>query len=128
MVPTPPHPKALEETEREGIPGPVEMPREEGLDGMRYALWDATGWHRDCSPRAWRNRATSERKRKGWEIAVRIEKIIRTGLHESRRQQEKETMETLGEGPGDLYKGCLDRGPGSFGAPDLYRVEDGCVE
>jgi hypothetical protein len=65
MVPTPPHPKALEEIEREGIPGPVKMPREEGLDGVRYALWDATGWHRDYSPRAWRNRATAEQKRKG---------------------------------------------------------------
>jgi hypothetical protein len=32
---------------------------------MRYTLWDATGWHRDYSPPAWRNRATEEQKRIG---------------------------------------------------------------
>jgi hypothetical protein len=30
--------------------GLVEVLRDEGLDGVRYALWDATGWHRDYSP------------------------------------------------------------------------------
>jgi hypothetical protein len=52
-----PHLQVLEEIERVGIPGMLEVLREEGIDGVRYALWDATGWHRDCSPRAWRNRA-----------------------------------------------------------------------
>jgi hypothetical protein len=42
---------------------------------VRYALWDATGWHRDYSPPAWRSRATEEQKREGWEMAVRIEKV-----------------------------------------------------
>ena len=51
---------------------------------MRYILWDATGWHRDNSPPAWRNRATDEQKRIGWEMAVRIEKIICTVLREAR--------------------------------------------
>ena len=50
MRTTPPHLKALEEIEREGIHGLVEVLREEGLDAVRYALWDATGWHRDDSP------------------------------------------------------------------------------
>jgi hypothetical protein len=74
MRDTPPHLKTLEEIEREGIPGLVELLREEGLDTVRYVLWDATGWHRDYSPPTWRNRATAEQKRKGWEMAVRIEK------------------------------------------------------
>lgn len=41
MKDTPPHLKALEEIEREGIPGLVEVLREEGLDAVRYVLWDA---------------------------------------------------------------------------------------
>jgi hypothetical protein len=85
MSDTPPHLKtleeiALEEIEKTGIPGLIEGLREEGLDGVRYALWDATGWQRDYSPPAWRNRATEEQKRKGWEMAVRIEKKVGMGL------------------------------------------------
>ena len=38
--------KALEQVEREGIPGLVEVLREEGLDAVRYFLWEATAWHR----------------------------------------------------------------------------------
>jgi hypothetical protein len=69
MGPTPPHLKALEEIERGGIPGLVEVLREEGTDGVRYALWDATGWHRDYSPPARRIRATEQQKKIGWEMA-----------------------------------------------------------
>ena len=65
MKDTPPHLKTLAEIERECVPGLVEVLREEGLDAVRYALWDATGWHRDYSPPAWRNRATAEQKRIG---------------------------------------------------------------
>jgi hypothetical protein len=43
MRDTPPHLKALQELEKTGIPGPVEVLREEGLDAVRYVLWDATG-------------------------------------------------------------------------------------
>ncbi len=43
----PPHLKALEEIERECIPGLVEVLREEGIEAVRYALWDMTGWHRN---------------------------------------------------------------------------------
>ena len=60
-----PHLKILEEIEREGLPGLVEVLREEGLDAVRYVLWDATAWHRDYSPPAWRNKATVEQRRKG---------------------------------------------------------------
>ena len=75
----------------------MEVLREEGIDDVRYALWDATGWHRDYSSPAWRNRATEEQKRKGWEMAVRIEKILCTVLDEAHKRQVEETTETLSE-------------------------------
>ncbi len=80
------------------------MLREEGTDGARYALWDATGWHRDYSPPAWRSRATAEQKRTGWEMAVRIEKILCAMLHETHKRQVEETMDALAEGPEDMYR------------------------
>ena len=43
------HLKALEEIERTALPGLVEVLRTEGIEGVRYALWDMTGWHRDYS-------------------------------------------------------------------------------
>ena len=74
---------------------------------MRYALWDATGWHRYYSPPAWRNRATGEQKRKGWEMAVRIEKIVATVLDEAHEQQVEERRDVLSEGPEEFYKSYL---------------------
>ncbi len=85
----------------------MEVLREEGTDAVRYVLWDATGWHRDDSPLAWRNRATAEQKREGWEMAVRIEKIIATVLHESCKRQVEETMDALSEGPEGFYESHL---------------------
>ncbi len=79
-----------------------------GLDAVRHVLWDATGWHRDYSPPAWRKRATEEQKRMGWEMAVRIEKILATVVHESHEQQVEETMDTLAEGPEGFYNRYLD--------------------
>jgi hypothetical protein len=108
MKEPPPHLKALEEIEREGIPGLVEVLREESIDAVRYVLWDVTGWHRDYSPAAWRNRATEEQKRIGWEMAVRMEKIICTVLHEAHERQVEEAMDTLAEGPeGRSYSQAL---------------------
>jgi hypothetical protein len=78
--------------------------REEGLDAVRYVLWDATGWHKDYSPLAWRNRATEEQKRVGWGMAMRIEKILYTVLDEAHKWQVEETTETLSEGPAGLYR------------------------
>src|SRR5215211_3835379 len=101
--PTPPHLKTLEEIEKTGIPGLVEVLREEGIDAVRYALWDATGWHRDYSPPPWSNRATAEQKQVGWEMAVRIEKIICTVLDEAHKRQVEETMDTLSEGPEGFF-------------------------
>ena len=43
MRDTPPHLRALEEIEKTSVSGLVEMLREEGLDTVRYVLWDATG-------------------------------------------------------------------------------------
>ena len=69
MSPTPLHLEALEEIEQAGIPGLLEVLREEGIDAVKHALRDATGWYRDYSPPTWRNRATAEQKRIGWEMA-----------------------------------------------------------
>jgi hypothetical protein len=43
----------------------------------------------------WRNRATAEQKRIGWEMAVRIEKILRTVTCKAHKRQVEETMQTL---------------------------------
>ena len=58
----------------------VEVLRTEGIERVRYALFDMTGWHRDYDPCLWRSRADEEQKRVGWEMWVRMEKIIATVL------------------------------------------------
>ena len=103
-----PHLRTLEELERTSVPGLVEVLREEGIDAVRYALWDATGWHRGYSSPAWRHQATAEQDRRGWETAVRIEKILCTVLDEAHNRQVEETAETLSEGPESFYKSNLD--------------------
>ena len=82
----------------------MEVLREEGLDAVRYVLGDATGWHQDYSPPVWRNRAPEEQKRIGWEMAVRIEKILCTVLNEAHKQQTEEVMKALSEGPEGFYR------------------------
>jgi hypothetical protein len=64
----------------------------------------ATGWHRDYSSPTWRNKATAEQKRNGWEMAVRIEKILCTVLVEAHERQVEETTETLSEGQEEFYR------------------------
>ena len=59
-------------------------------------------------PPAWRNRATEQQKRIGWEMAVRIEKILCTVLDEAHKRQAEEVMEALSEGPEGFYKNHLD--------------------
>ena len=104
-----PHLRTLEEIERTCVPGLVEVMRTEGTDGVRYALWDMTAWHRDYSPAAWRSRATEEQKRVGWESWVRMEKIIATVLHEAYERQVEEAMDALAEGPDGFYGSSADR-------------------
>ena len=65
MRETPRHLKTLEDIERGCIPGLVNVLREEGLEAVRYFLWDLTGWHRNHDPVLWRHRATEEQKREG---------------------------------------------------------------
>jgi hypothetical protein len=101
---TPPHLEALEEVERNGMADLVEVLREEGLDGVRYALWDATGWRGDYSQTTRRNRATEEQKRVGWEMAVRIEKIIAMVLHEAHERHVEETMDIFSKNPEGFCK------------------------
>ena len=93
---TSPHLKTLEEIEGEGIPDLIEVLRMEHLDTVRYGLWNASGWHRDYGPSAWRNRTTAGQKRKDWEAAVRIEKIIVTVLHAAHARQVEEVMDKIG--------------------------------
>ena len=104
MGQTPRHLKTLEEIERECIPGLVRVLKEEGLEAVRYALWDTIGWHRDYDPCLWRSRADEERKRVGRETWVRMEKIIALVLQKARERQVEEAMDALEDGPEGLYK------------------------
>ena len=71
-------------------------------------MWDMMGRHRDYDLCLWRSRGAGERKRVGWEMWVRMEKIIAVVLHEAHRRRLEEAMEALGEGPEGFYGGCLD--------------------
>ncbi len=62
----------------------MQVLREEGIEGVRYALWDMTNWHVDYDSCIWSSRATAEQKRVGWEMWVRMEKILTVVLHEAR--------------------------------------------
>ena len=98
-----PHLKTLDEIERDCIPGLVEVHRTEGIEGVRYALWDMTDWHIKYDPCIWRSRATPEQKRVGWEMWVRMEKIIATVLHEAHEKQVDAAMDAFEEGPESFY-------------------------
>ena len=79
-----------------------------GLDCVRYALWDTTGRHRDYDLCLWRRRADEEQKRVGWEMRMRMEKIIATILHEAHERQVGEVTDALEEGPEGFYGSSLD--------------------
>ncbi len=106
---TPPHLKTLEEIERGRSLGLVEVLREEGLEAVRYSLWDMTGWHAEYDPCIWRDRAAGEQKRIGWEMRVRMDRIMCAVLREAHeRRQMEETMDALEDGPERFYKSYLD--------------------
>jgi hypothetical protein len=66
---------------------------------VRYALWNVIGVAPRLLSPAWRSRATEEQERIGWEMAVRIERIIATVHDEAHKQRVEEVMETLGYAP-----------------------------
>ena len=104
MGPMPEHLEALEEIETHGLPGLAEVLRQEGLEAVRYVLWDATGWHENYAVAlAQKSNATKEEQRKGWEMFVFIEKILVTVLHEVLKQQAQETIVACSEGPEAFY-------------------------
>ncbi len=55
MVNPPPHLRTLKEIECYCIFGLVEVLQTESIEGVRYTLWDMTGWHRDYDPCVWRS-------------------------------------------------------------------------
>jgi hypothetical protein len=56
------------------------------------------GWHSNYDPCIWRNRTTEEQKRIGWEMWVRMDKIMCAVLREAHERQVEETMDTLADG------------------------------
>ncbi len=74
------------------------------MEGVRYALWDMTGWRRDYDPCVWRSRATEDQKREDWEMWVRMDKIIARVLNAADERQMEETMRALGDGPERFYR------------------------
>ena len=98
------HLDVLKEIEREGLPGLVEVLCQEGLDAVRYVLWDVTGWDRDYGfLLALRSDVLEEEKRVGWEMFVFIEKILVMVLHEGLKRQARDTMDALSERPEGFY-------------------------
>jgi hypothetical protein len=79
--------------------------RQEGLEAVRYLLWEATGWHQEYALvlALRRSGVTEEHKRNGWEMFVRMEKILATVLNDVLGQQVEEAMQALSEGPEGLY-------------------------
>ncbi len=69
--------------------------------------------HHGLAPRLhdlclWRNRVTEVQKRVGWEMWVRMDKIMCAVLREAHEGQVEETMDALEEGPEGFYKSYLD--------------------
>lgn len=54
-------------------------------------------------PCIWRSRATEEQKRAGWEMWVRMEKIIAVVLKKVHGRQTEEAMNAFEEGPEGFY-------------------------
>ncbi len=104
MSPTPEYLAALEELERDGLPGLVEVLHQEGLDAVRLILWDVTRWDQDYGfLLALRSDVSEEQKRVGWEMFVFIEKILVTDLREALKRQAGEIIDVLSDGPEAFY-------------------------
>lgn len=104
MSPMPEYLEALEEIERDGLPGLVEVLHQEGLDAVRLILWDVTRWDQDYGfLLAMRSDVSEEHKRVGWEMFVFIEKILVTVLREALKRQAGEIIDVLSDGPEAFY-------------------------
>ncbi len=99
-----PHLRTLKEIERAGVPG---LPRGGPADGEHRRRPLRPVGHDRLAPRydpcVWRSRASDGQKRVGWEMWVRMEKIIATVLHEALGRQVVEAMDALAEGPEGFY-------------------------
>src|SRR3712207_9311643 len=85
---------------------------------VRYALRDPTDWRKGRSPFAQCNRATEEQKREGWEMAVRIEKIVCTVLNDAQKGRSRRRWRRSPRG----LRGSLGRGWPSFRRNPFYVV------
>ncbi len=86
------------------MPAIREILRQEGIEGVKYYLWEATGWHEAFDPYVLGDAASEEQKRVGWEMALRIKKIISKALYEEHKQLEEEIRRLAAEGPEVFYK------------------------
>jgi hypothetical protein len=58
--------RVLAEIERYGLPGLEEVLRQEGLEAVRYVLWDLTGWHIDYAHALSEKGEATEEHKKRW--------------------------------------------------------------
>jgi hypothetical protein len=105
MKDTAQHLRTLEEIERDCIPGLVNVLREEGLEAVRYILWDMTGGTAITIPASG---ATEEQERIGWEKWVRMDRIMGAVLRDAHEPQVEEKMDALEDGPGRFYESHLE--------------------
>jgi hypothetical protein len=95
---------AIEEIEKEWIPALRNLLRWELLDEFKFTLWGLSGWHEDYDPYIVDEEATEEQKKEGWEMAIRMKKIMARVMYEEydRLIQEIELYES--EGPEVFYR------------------------
>jgi hypothetical protein len=53
---------------------------------------------------AWRNQAIKQQKQVGWEMAVRIEKILCMALRETHERLVEEAVDIFSQGPEGFYR------------------------
>jgi hypothetical protein len=99
------HLRTLEEIERDCIPGLANVLREEGLEAVRYILWDMTEGTAITTPASG---ATEEQERIGWEKWVRMDRIMGAVLRDAHEPQVEAKMDALEVGPGRFYESHLD--------------------
>ena len=81
-----------------------EILRQDGFEAVKFYLWEATGWHEDFDPYVLGDDAPDEQKIMGWEMALKIKKIISKALYEEHKQQEEAIHRLTFEGPETFYR------------------------